>query len=63
MDASMTRRTLVKMCCISSHEEAELAISAGASALGLVSAMLAGLPSLLAGGLNAGNVAETLPRC
>lgn len=32
----------VKVCCIASHEEARLAISAGASALGLVSAMPSG---------------------
>ena len=35
-------RPLVKICCIASHAEAELAISAGASALGLVSAMPSG---------------------
>lgn len=32
----------VKVCCIASHEEARLAVSAGASALGLVSAMPSG---------------------
>lgn len=32
----------VKVCCIGSHAEAELAIAAGASALGLVSAMPSG---------------------
>jgi phosphoribosylanthranilate isomerase len=32
----------VKVCCIASHDEARLAISAGASALGLVSAMPSG---------------------
>lgn len=36
------RRPLVKICCISSPEEAALAIAAGASALGLVSAMPSG---------------------
>lgn len=35
-------RPFVKICCISSHEEARLAIRAGASALGLVSAMPSG---------------------
>ncbi len=34
--------TRVKICCIASHAEAELAISAGAAALGLVSAMPSG---------------------
>ena len=32
----------IKICCISSHDEAALAISAGASVLGLVSAMPSG---------------------
>ncbi|ACB35454.1 N-(5'phosphoribosyl)anthranilate isomerase (PRAI) [Leptothrix cholodnii SP-6] len=36
------RRPFVKICCISSPEEAQLAIAAGASALGLVSAMPSG---------------------
>lgn len=36
------RLPLVKVCCIASREEAGLAISAGASALGLVSAMPSG---------------------
>jgi phosphoribosylanthranilate isomerase len=35
-------RPAVKVCCISSLEEAQLAIAAGASALGLVSAMPSG---------------------
>jgi len=35
-------RPRVKICCIASHVEAELAIAAGASALGLVSAMPSG---------------------
>lgn len=35
-------RPFVKICCISSLEEAELAIAAGASALGLVSSMPSG---------------------
>lgn len=38
----MQRLPHVKVCCISSVEEAQLAISAGASALGLVSAMPSG---------------------
>lgn len=36
------RLPVVKVCCIASREEAELAIAAGASALGLVSAMPSG---------------------
>lgn len=35
-------RPRVKICCIASHAEAELAVAAGASALGLVSAMPSG---------------------
>ena len=35
-------RTRVKICCISSVEEAQMAVSAGADALGLVSAMPSG---------------------
>lgn len=41
------RLPVVKICCISSREEAELAIAAGASALGLVSAMPSG-PGVIA---------------
>ena len=37
-----TRRPRVKICCISSVEEAALAVEAGASALGLVSQMPSG---------------------
>src|SRR5689334_14917123 len=37
-----TRNPRVKICCISSIEEARLAIECGASALGLVSAMPSG---------------------
>lgn len=37
-----TRRPRVKVCCIASIEEADLAVAAGASALGLVSAMPSG---------------------
>ena len=35
-------RTRVKICCISSVAEAQLAVASGASALGLVSAMPSG---------------------
>ncbi|WP_439572492.1 phosphoribosylanthranilate isomerase [Phreatobacter sp.] len=35
-------RIRVKICCISSHEEAEMAIAAGADALGFVAAMPSG---------------------
>ncbi len=35
-------RTRIKICCIASHEEAELAIAAGADALGLVARMPSG---------------------
>lgn len=38
----MTARPRVKICCISSRDEARLAISYGASALGLVSSMPSG---------------------
>ncbi|HEY7124307.1 MAG TPA: phosphoribosylanthranilate isomerase [Ktedonobacterales bacterium] len=37
-----TKKPRVKICCISSYEEAQMAIEAGASALGLVSAMPSG---------------------
>jgi phosphoribosylanthranilate isomerase len=40
MDAAM--RTRVKVCCIASAEEAEMAVAAGADALGLVGAMPSG---------------------
>lgn len=36
------RLPLVKVCCIASHDEARLAVEAGASALGLVSSMPSG---------------------
>ena len=39
---STTMKTRVKICCIASEEEAKLAISFGASALGLVAAMPSG---------------------
>jgi len=38
----MSTKTRVKVCCIASEEEARLAISLGASALGLVAAMPSG---------------------
>lgn len=40
-------RTEIKICCISSHEEARLAIESGADILGLVSAMPSG-PGVIA---------------
>lgn len=40
-------RTRTKICCISSKEEAELAIQAGADALGLVGAMPGGGPGVI----------------
>ncbi len=43
-------RPRVKICCIASHAEAGLAVSAGASALGLVSAMPSG-PGVIDEGL------------
>lgn len=43
-------RPRVKICCISSHEEAEMAIRAGASALGLVGQMPSG-PGVIPDGL------------
>ncbi len=42
-----TRQLRVKICCISSHEEAALAIEYGASAVGLVSTMPSG-PGVIA---------------
>lgn len=38
----MVKRLEIKICCISSHEEARLALDAGADILGLVSAMPSG---------------------
>ena len=49
----------VKICCIASIEEARLAVSAGASALGLVSAMQSG-PGVIADELIA-QIAATVP--
>ncbi len=53
-------RPRVKICCISSVEEAELAIRCGASALGLVSAMPSG-PGVIEEDLIAEIVARTPP--
>ena len=41
-DQSSTRQTRIKICCMGSTEEAELAIARGADALGMVSAMPSG---------------------
>lgn len=49
----------VKICCISSVEEAAVAVAAGASALGLVSAMPSG-PGVIGEGLIA-EIAATVP--
>ena len=50
----------VKVCCISSVAEAELAVAAGASALGLVSAMPSG-PGVIDEGLIARIAAHVPP--
>ncbi len=55
----MQRPPLVKICCISTIEEAQLAIAAGASALGLVSQMPSG-PGVIADDLIA-EIAATVP--
>lgn len=52
-------RPFVKICCIASREEAQLAIRAGASALGLVSAMPSG-PGVIADDLIA-EIAASVP--
>lgn len=54
-----TLKTRVKICCISSIEEAQLAIAYGASAIGLVSAMPSG-PGVISESLIA-TIAATLP--
>src|SRR5436305_1634211 len=54
-----TRKPRIKICCISSKQEAQLAISYGASALGLVSAMPSG-PGVIEEALIA-EIAETIP--
>ena len=53
-------RTRVKICCIASREEATLALAAGASALGLVSAMPSG-PGPIAEAVIADIVAALAP--
>jgi len=55
-----TTRPRVKICCISSVEEANLAIRYGAAALGLVSAMPSG-PGVIEDGLIAEIAARTPP--
>ncbi|MES1162265.1 MAG: phosphoribosylanthranilate isomerase, partial [Rhizobacter sp.] len=52
-------RPAIKICCISSVDEARMAIAAGASALGLVSAMPSG-PGVIADELIA-QIAATVP--
>ena len=54
-----TLNTRVKICCISSVEEARLAVAAGASAVGLVSAMPSG-PGVISESLIA-EIAPTVP--
>ncbi|MEL7038149.1 MAG: phosphoribosylanthranilate isomerase [Cyanobacteria bacterium J06592_8] len=54
-----TPKPRVKICCISSREEAKMAIQAGASALGLVSAMPSG-PGVISEELIA-EIAATIP--
>lgn len=54
-----TKKPRVKICCISSIEEAQLAIHYGASALGLVSSMPSG-PGVIAEDLIA-EIAATIP--
>ena len=55
----MNGATRIKICCIASVEEANLAIAAGASALGLVSAMPSG-PGPIADG-QIGEIARHVP--
>jgi phosphoribosylanthranilate isomerase len=54
-----TKKTRVKICCISSVDEAQLAIQYGASALGLVSSMPSG-PGVISEDLIA-QIASTIP--
>ena len=54
-----TYKPRIKICCISSKQEAQLAVSYGASALGLVSAMPSG-PGVIEEALIA-EIAETIP--
>ncbi|ACY18142.1 phosphoribosylanthranilate isomerase [Haliangium ochraceum] len=56
----MARRTRVKICCISSRDEARRAIAAGADALGLVSDMPSG-PGIISDELAQRVVRETPP--
>ncbi len=53
------KNTLIKICCISSNEEANLAIEAGASALGLVGHMPSG-PGIISDDLIA-EIAGSIP--
>ena len=56
----LSQLPFVKICCIASVEEAQLAIAAGASALGLVSAMPSG-PGVIADELIAQIAATVAP--
>ncbi|PRY21571.1 phosphoribosylanthranilate isomerase [Spirosoma oryzae] len=56
----MTNRTRVKVCCISSTDEAQLAVALGADALGLVGAMPSG-PGVVADELAATIVQQVPP--
>ncbi len=56
----MTNRTCVKVCCISSTDEAQLAVALGADALGLVGAMPSG-PGVVADELAATIVQQVPP--
>jgi phosphoribosylanthranilate isomerase len=53
----MTSRPRIKICCIASIDEAKMAVEAGASALGLVSAMPSG-----PGPISEAEIAEIAPR-
>ncbi|MFL6248425.1 MAG: phosphoribosylanthranilate isomerase [Thermoanaerobaculia bacterium] len=55
----MVKQLEIKICCISSHEEARMAIEAGADILGLVSAMPSG-PGVIAEELIA-SIAASVP--
>ena len=54
------KRTRVKVCCISSHEEARLAIEYGADAIGLVGPMPSGGQGIIDGKL-AHEIAKAAP--
>ncbi|GAB3562235.1 N-(5'-phosphoribosyl)anthranilate isomerase [Spirosoma luteolum] len=60
MNQEFTGRTRVKICCISSLDEARLAIRLGADALGLVGAMPSG-PGVVSDALAASIVAQVPP--